>query len=527
MSADVLTDPAEMRAALRALHRRRLRRRIRQLDWVDALYKAYVTGILVLTVLFGAAAVIGDRRLASSTVSDLTAYGPALVGVLIALGVAFGLRSGSHGGPLAFEGADVAHVLLSPIDRGIVVRSAAFRQARGVIAIAVLVGALAGLLVAQRVPTAHDGGGIAEWIATGIAAAVLAAALMWGSALLACGRRLSSGIATAVGVLLVAWSAVDAATKTVTSPLSWIGALALFPLDERVGVVIGAVVAVAVVVVGLRLAGGLSLEAAQQRAGLVSALRFAATIQDLRVVVLLHRQLAHENARSRPWVRLRPAPPLGRACWRRDWYGILRWPAARVTRVAVLAVVAGLAAAFTARGNTPLIVVAGLAAYVIGLDAVEGFAQEIDHPERAYAVPTERGELYLQHLYAPLGVVGLAGLLGWVAAIAVDPGYAAIGFITLLAVVTLSVACGALAVFLAAPEVSVAVSVLPQGFGMARQFIPPILSLLGFLPVIVAREVAKSPDGSPLGSAVSAALPAFAIAAGVAAFLHSRKTAVA
>jgi len=526
VSADVLTDPAEMRAALRALHRRRLRRRIRQLDWVDALYKAYVTGILVLTVLFGAAAVIGDRRLASSTLQDLTAYGPALVGVIIALGVAFGLRSGSHGGPLAFEGADVAHVLLSPIERGIVVRSAAFRQARGVGAIAVLIGALVGLLVAQRVPAAH-GEDIAEWIATGVAAAVLAAALIWGSALLASGRRLSSGIATVVGVVLVAWSAVDAAAKTVTSPLSWIGALALFPLDERVGVVIGAVVAVAVVVVGLRLAGGLSLEAAQRRAGLVSALRFAATIQDLRVVVLLHRQLAHEQARSRPWVRLRPAPPLGRACWRRDWYGILRWPAARVARVAVLAVVAGLAAAFTARGNTPLIVVAGLAAYVIGLDAVEGFAQEIDHPERAYGIPTERGEVYLQHLYAPLGVVGLAGLLGWGAAIAVDPGYAAIGFITLLAVVTLSVACGALAVFLAAPEVSVAVSVLPQGFGMARQFIPPILSLLGFLPVIVAREVAKSPDGSPLGSAVSAALPAFAIAAGVAAFLHSRKTAVA
>jgi hypothetical protein len=525
VSPDVLTDPAEMRQALHALHRQRLRRRIRQLDWIDALYKAYVTGILVLTVLFGAAALIGDHRVAASTLADLSDYGPAIIGIAIAFGVGFGLRSGSHGGPLAFEAPDVTHVMLSPIDRGMVVRSAAYRQVRGVLAIAVLVGALGGVLISQRVPTAH-GEDVAEWIVAGVAAALCAALLVWGAALLASGRRITSGVATLVGVVLVVWSGADAAAGTVTSPLSWIGALALLPLDERVAVAIGVVVAVAVVVVGLRVAGGLSLEAAERRSGLVSALRFAATIQDLRVVILLHRQLAHEHARTRPWLRLRPAKPLGRACWRRDWYGILRWPAARVTRVAVLGVVAGLAAAGTARGTTPLIVVAALAVYVVGLDAVEGLAQEIDHPERAFGIPLERGEVFIRHLTAPLGVMIVAGGMGLIAAVAVDPSYAAVGLVTVLGAGVLTVACAGLAVFLAAPEVTAAVSVFHPGFGMARQAVPPILTLVGFLPVIAAREAAGSADaGSPLGAAVGAALPAFVIAFGVAAFLRSRKTA--
>jgi hypothetical protein len=524
VSADVLTDRAEMRRALHALHRQRLRRRIRQLDWIDALYKAYVTGILVLTVLFGAAALVGDRRLGPGALADLGADGPAVVGIAVALMVAFGLRSGSHGGPLAFEAADVAHVLLSPIDRGLVVRSAAYRQVRGVVAIAGVVGALGGLLVAQRVPTAH-GADVVEWVVAGVAAGLLTAMLVWGAALVASGLRWGAVLASAVGALLVAWSLVDLAAGTLTSPASWVGAVALFPLDERAGVAIGVVAAVAVVVAGLRLAGGLSLEAALRRSGLVTALRFAATIQDLRVVILLHRQLAHEHARSRPWLRLRPAPPVGRACWRRDWQGILRWPPARVARVAVLGVVAGLAAAGTARGTTPLVVVAGLAAYVAGLDAIEGFAQEVDHPERALGIPMERGEVFVRHLVPAVGVLLLAGGLGWLAALGVDPGYAGVGLVTLVAAATLSVACAALAVFLAAPEITAAIAVFHPGFGMARQAVPPLLALVGFLPVLAARESAADPrGGSPIGAAAGAALVAVAIAVGIGAFLRSRRT---
>jgi hypothetical protein len=290
--------------------------------------------------------------------------------------------------------------------------------------------------------------------------------------------------------------------------------------------VIAVVAAVAVTGAGLRLAGGLSLESAVRRAGLVSALRFAATIQDLRVVILLHRQLAHEHARSRPWLHLRSRAPVGRACWRRDWQGVLRWPAARVGRVAALGIVAGLAAAFAARGTTPLLVVAGLAAYVVGLDAVEGLAQEIDHPERALGFPEERGALYVRHLAAAGMVAGLAGVLGWLAAVVVDPGYAAVGGVTLVAVATLTVASAGLAVFLAAPEITAAITVFHPGFGMARQIVPPLLVVAGFLPVLVAREAATRPEmESPIGAAVGVAVLALLVAFGIVAFLGRLRTA--
>ena len=50
-----------------------------------------------------------------------------------------------------------------------------------------------------------------------------------------------------------------------------------------------------------------ALEALARRSALVAQLRFAVTMQDLRTVVLLRRQLNQEQARRHPWLRLRPA----------------------------------------------------------------------------------------------------------------------------------------------------------------------------------------------------------------------------
>ena len=61
----------------------------------------------------------------------------------------------------------------------------------------------------------------------------------------------------------------------------------------------------------MRLVAGSSLEAAERRTELVGQLRFAVTLQDLRTVLVLRRQLAQERPRSRPWIR-RPI----RACRR-------------------------------------------------------------------------------------------------------------------------------------------------------------------------------------------------------------------
>src|SRR5581483_5391666 len=133
--------------------------------------------------------------------------------------------------------------------------------------------------------------------------------------------------------------------------------------------------------------GDSSVEAAERRARLVGELRFAATLQDVRTVIVLHRQLAQQLPRSRPWFgsgerggrRSQPVTGL-RACWRRDWQGVARWPGNRLLRQLVLGLLAGTALAAAWNGTPALVLAAGIALFLAGLDATEGLAQETDHP---------------------------------------------------------------------------------------------------------------------------------------------------
>ena len=324
----MILTAADTREALHALQRGRRVRRLHDLDWIEVAYKAYIAAIVSLGTLFTAAAIVGDTPLAHRTVDQLRDNGPAVVGLVVAVAIMLGLRSGARGGPLALEPADVNHVLLAPADRAVVLRASAYRQLRGVAMVGLVGGALAGLLVAQRVP-GSSGTEVVGWIAAGVGTGGVAVVAVWGSALVASGRRWGRWLTAGIGLVLVAWSLADVFAGVVTSPASMLGSLAFWPLDVRPLAIVGVVIALAIPVVGLLGIGGTSIEAAERRSGLVGALRFAATIQDLRTVIVLHRQLAQERSRADAWVRLPRGKPLGHACWRRDWQGILRWPISR------------------------------------------------------------------------------------------------------------------------------------------------------------------------------------------------------
>jgi hypothetical protein len=526
----VILDATQTRDALRALQRGRRVRRLHDIDWIEVAYKAYIAAIVSLGTLFTAAALVGDRPLGRGTVLDVKEHGAAVIGLVIAVAVAMGLRSGARGGPLALEPADVSHVLLAPTDRSVVMRAAAYRQARGVAMVGLVGGALAGLLAAQRMPhtTAGDTAG---WIVAGIATLGAAVVAVWGSALVASGHRMGRLVAGIIGVLLVGWSLLDVFGSVISSPASMLGALAFWPLESRPVAFIGLAIALAIPALGLRGIGGLSIEAAERRSGLVGQLRFAATIQDLRAVIVLHRQLAQERSRSASWIRLPSRKPVGHACWRRDWQGILRWPLSRIGRVAALGIVAGLCAYGTWRGTTPLILVAGVALFIAALDAIEPLAQEIDHPDRAQGVPIERGELYLRHMVVPVVVMALAGILGLAAAAILDPAPSlfAIGAITIVPVAFAAAAAAAFAVVLGAPKAGGAMTMtFPEAATIGlifRQVFPPLLVALAIAPVIGAREAAHQ-HGDPFQVALLAAIPALVIAAGVVAFLRTRKSVV-
>src|SRR6185503_7672793 len=97
-----------------------------------------------------------------------------------------------------------------------------------------------------------------------------------------------------IAMVVVAAAVVDATMHTWIAPSTWIGALALLPLHSLVPlavVIAGLVCAVAVPTAALVAIGGTSLEPLEQRSALTSQMRFAASMQDMRTVVLLHRQL--------------------------------------------------------------------------------------------------------------------------------------------------------------------------------------------------------------------------------------------
>lgn len=505
----MLADDAG-REVLRDLRGARRRHYLRQLDWVDALYKAYLTAIGATAATLFLSGALGDQRATPHAEHLIGARGPALLGLVAALMAAGGLRAGARGGPLALQRPDVHQVLLAPVARRLALRTPAIGQLRTRAFVAAVVGAVVGNLAFRRLP-----GKPLAWVACGVAFGVLAAAVGMGSALLASGRRLGRGLAAGGGLLLVAWSVADWLLHVKTSPATMLGELALAPLAHPAvaRVVVGVLVAAALLAAGFRSIGGTSLEGSLRRAGLVAQLRFALTTQDLRTVILLRRQLAAELPRSRPLLSFRPrsSGTPGAAIWWRGWRSFLRWPAQRVTRVVVLALVAAASLYGTWRGTTPLVVVAGVAMLLVALDAVEPLAQEIDHPTRRSLLPLGTRALLRPHLVAPglvLVAVGLIGVAGALAAtrdlLTLEVGLA----------VVLPAALGALA--------GAAVSVVTDPFQWVlipvaqnvRAAAPFVLAILGVAPVLLARVAAKQ-GLPPASTAIQSGLLVLLLCAGV------------
>jgi len=513
-----------------ALHElREARRRARIRDWnvIDALYKAYlaaIVGTLVVTALSG---VVGDQRVHGSQLDAVRDHGPAAVGLLIAVAVAIGLRSGARGGPLALEAAEVRYVLLAPVDRDVALRQPALRQLRFTVFAGSVGGAAVGLLAYRRLP-----GSPVPWIACGALTGVVAAATMTGTAMTTSGRRVKRPLASALGAVVLAWSVADLVLERVTSPASYAGQLALWPLRFHATGAAGIVLAAAVAFVGLRAAGGMSLEAAERRGRLVTHLRFAATLQDLRTVMLLRRQLSMDLSRSRPWIRLRPAHR-GPTVWRRDWRGILRWPLVRIARLLALGALAGAAMAAAWSGTTAMIVVAGIALYIAGLEAIEGLAQEVDHPDRRESFPIASVQLHLKHLAAPTVVMTVIALAGVSAAAAVAALAAGSDAASLALHVGLPLAFPAGAVAAGAAAVSTlrqppdAGRLMADSTGMALVFhhaLPPALTMAApGAAMLVRSQLRHTPHGQPAALAASAAINVVFLVVLVFAWVRERE----
>jgi hypothetical protein len=308
--------------------------------------------------------------------------------------------------------------------------------------------------------------------------------------------RLPRPAATAIGVALVGWQLTVAFTGSGVGPGDTFGGLALWGMRTRPIELVAVAITLAAVAAAVLLSGRLRVDALTRRAALVSQLRFAVTMQDLRTVIVLRRQLRNEHPRRVPWwrARLRSADTTGAAIRRRGWRSLARMPFARLARTVSLAVIAGGAAVATIRGTTPAVLGVGVALFAMSLELLEPLSQEIDHPDRTDGLPISRDTVLAGHLFVPAMAIVPFALVGAAVVALFEPDAAGAAFALAVPMAWVG-ACGAVVSTVRDAPDPVARNAPwtpPEfaGFGTAmRVLIPLAVSSIAAIPVVAMREI--------------------------------------
>jgi hypothetical protein len=350
-------------------------------------------------------------------------------------------------------------------------------------------------------------------------AGVLVGLLASAPAMIISGRGVASRWVNLAWLALVATAVADLAAGSHVSPTSWVGLVALWPVAPSAFALAAFPLVAVIVAGGLKSAGGTPLELVDRRAGLVSELRFAAALRDVRGVTRTWRSLARESPRSRPWLRLSGSRAGRLAVWRRHWRSLARWPGGRLVRVAALTLGVACALGLVWVGASYFLVVAAVLAYLVGLEVLEPWWETLERPDLTDSLPVRRVSLVIRHMLSALAGVLVAGLVALAAVSAMQPSPRLIAAgAVLLASAALSTVCGAVV----RGRDDVAWEELPQSdaVGSTGYLIflhlaaAPSIVLAGLVPVLIVRDAARA-GGDPLAAALSAA----PIAAGVAIFL--------
>jgi hypothetical protein len=502
--------------ALRDLRRARQSRRLGDAEWFDVAYRVYLFALVGLTGVVLASdaidGVVGD----GIKTSDLLARGPSIVGLIVVLAFGLGLRSGADGGPVAIEVADIRHVLLSPINRRRALLRPVGQRIRSVTFSFAMATAVLGQFVAREVE-----GSRAAWAAAGALFGAVTGAVFVTSAVIAHVIRLPRWAATAIAAVGLAWQGAAAwinwngpsSSPLRFGPADLDGSLAFWGIRQQGIDVVAIVIALGAIALSLALCGGLRIEPLARRGSLVTQLRFAATVQDLRTVVMLRRQLRAETLRSTPWGGS-PRTPISERrgshgsvrslIWRRGFRSLRRLPASRLARIASLAIVGGVCASFASSSSLLFLLGTLAALFLLGMEAIEPLSQEIDRPDITDGLPIERGQLFAHHLVAPAALLAVAAVLGAAAASILEPSHAAAAFAIALPA-TLAGAIGPVvgAVLDAPTPIAVADTnimgtprdteqsfVPPEFAGFSNAFstfLPIVLTSLGLLPIVAMR----------------------------------------
>ena len=512
--------------ALREMRTSRRKNRLLEMEWFDALYRVYLAAFVGGGSVLFISGFVKDTKLDASGVTEFAARAPQILGVVVTLALFLGLRAGANGGPIAVEEADVRHVLLAPIPRKTALMHPVIQKLRTITFTGVLAGAAAGQLAARRLP-----GIPVHWVFYGAVFGALVGALFVASALIAHGLGFPHWATTMFGGGLLAWQTWAAAGQEVRhGPANSIGRIAVWAVGAHGTDVIGAAAVLMLVLVSLVMAGRLTIEALARRSNLVAQLKFAVTLQDIRTVVLLRRQLGQESMRSSPWWKVARSGKLGPVP-RRGLHSYTRFPLRRIIRMVMLTAGASAGLVYAYRGTAPAIVVSGLMLFVLGLEIVEPMSQEVDQPERNESFPVPRGHIMRLHLIMPaLMLIPFAVIGALVAGVMQRDTSGAPAAIAILAIpVTFGGACGAVINTVKGMPDPLGQSaerlyMPPEVSGMTtmiRSVWPPVVSILACVPVLLVRN-AEETGFNPIGAAVRGAVGCTLLIILVVGWVHQR-----
>ena len=384
-----------MANALTDLRRTRRTRRLGDTEWFDLAYRVYLaaffggSAIIIASDQVGDAAAVGGthRRRASRADPRSWVWSPwprSRPGCAAERSAARSPSSRPTCSTCCSPPSAARQCCAGPLWQR--VRAVAFGGA--------LAGGVAGLLAEQRVPSSAG-----AWVWWGAVFGAAIGALFVAAATVVHAARIPNWLATPVGGALArhrrcgprstnapapptASAASRCATSHASRPTCWRS------------LAVAVLLAVAHLVVGR-----LRSEHLARRGGLVSQLRFAVTMQDLRTVVLLRRQLSQERARPRPWIPVGAGRQRSRRCGRRGGAARRARDAAHAGRAASAgwrcwrrSPVSRSAPRHAARHRRSWR--AAILLFVLGLDLVEPLSQEIDHPDRTLGLPRTAGWIH-------------------------------------------------------------------------------------------------------------------------------------
>ena len=487
-----VTTTASGIGALYAMRTNRRQRRVADVEWFEALYRVYISAFIGSSAVLFLSSLVGDNRFTPNEWADISHRGPHAIGLVMALVVFLGMRSGVNGGPISVEEAEVRHVLLSPVSRAAALRHPAIQQLRAFAFGGSITGAISGQLFSRRAPTTMPH--MAWWILWGALGGAIVAGTFVVAALLVHTYGVHRWLITAVGTILFGWQAATLANSfNFSGPFDFVGHIALYPIRGAGLGFIGLVIILGIGALAVIKTGTLSLEALARRSALVSQMKFAVTLQDVRTVVLLRRQLSQEFMRVTPWIKISPL-------LRRDiivgrgFRSVMHFPLRRIVRMTLLTVCGAVALIVTDRGTTPALLIAGICFFIVGLDAVEPLSQEVDQPDRTDALPIERGLLMTKHLIVPALSMFPFLLVGVLVAVVYSPTITSLLLSIIIGIPALlaGVAGASINAVKGAPDpvggANQGLALPPEMSGMTtliRAIFPPVVSIVGCLPVIV------------------------------------------